>query len=100
MAGYSGTPLAKKLRIKENFKIALINPPDEFPEVLGALPPGVSILREVRPSVDLILFFATSVSEIEKNFSNLLFPKDRQGGLAWLLPKSVSMSSWPRRKSL
>ncbi len=38
MAGYSGTPLAKKLGIKEGFRVALINAPMNFQEELGSLP--------------------------------------------------------------
>ncbi|MXY12467.1 MAG: DUF3052 domain-containing protein, partial [Chloroflexi bacterium] len=39
MAGYSGTPLPKKLGIKEGSVVALIDPPAEFDQILGPLPP-------------------------------------------------------------
>lgn len=59
MAGYSGTPLAKKLGIKEGFKILAVNAPEGYPGLLahsrspwrssrssGSLPS--SILRHAR----------------------------------------------------
>jgi len=41
MAGYSGTPLPKKLGIKENAIVALVNAPNGIQEILGELPEGV-----------------------------------------------------------
>jgi len=42
-AGYSGTPLAKKLGIKEGFAVAAVNAPANFEELLSPLPDGVTI---------------------------------------------------------
>ena len=46
-AGYSGTPLAKKLGIKEGFAVAAVNAPDGFARLLEPLPAGVTISRYV-----------------------------------------------------
>ena len=43
MAGYSGTPLAGKLGIKEGFAIAFVQSPDGFAKTLGDLPLGVTV---------------------------------------------------------
>lgn len=62
--GYSGTPLSKKLGLKEDYKIRLINPPEDYPRLLGKevssqlCPPGG------RP--DWVHLFAASVREFEK----------------------------------
>jgi len=44
-AGYSGTPLAKKLGIKEGFAVAAVNAPANYEELLSPLPAGVEITR-------------------------------------------------------
>ena len=42
-AGYSGTPLAQKLGIKEGFVIGLVNPPENLPQLLMPLPTSVTL---------------------------------------------------------
>ena len=44
-AGYSGTPLPRKLGIKERSRVALVSAPDDFETTPGALPPGVALHR-------------------------------------------------------
>lgn len=51
-AGYSGTPLAKKLGIKEGFLMSGINAPDNFAQLLAPLPHDVEILKTPRVDVD------------------------------------------------
>ncbi|MBS0195930.1 MAG: hypothetical protein JSR77_04150 [Planctomycetes bacterium] len=43
MAGYSNTPRAKKLGIKENARVLLLSAPDGFERTLDALPSGVTV---------------------------------------------------------
>ena len=43
MAGYSGTPLPKKLGVKQVAKVAWLNAPEHFEQLLGELPPGVRV---------------------------------------------------------
>ncbi|HZO05940.1 MAG TPA: DUF3052 domain-containing protein, partial [Solirubrobacterales bacterium] len=59
MAGYSGTPLPKKLGIKEGARVALIGAPNGFDRTLGNLPPGVEVRRRARGSFDVIVVFVT-----------------------------------------
>lgn len=63
-AGYSGTPLAKKLGIKEGFKILAVAEPNNYKDLLATLPEGVSILSEPRPDVDMVHFFTNSRDEL------------------------------------
>ena len=54
MAGYSNTPLAKKLGIKEGFRIGFRRAPAGFGKLLGVLPDGVSILARIGKKMDLV----------------------------------------------
>jgi hypothetical protein len=90
MAGYSETPLAKKLGIKENFRVALVGAPDGFRKELGELPPGVSFVTSVQSQLDLILFFAKTQSQLNQNFSRLA-AKLAPAGMLWI--------SWPKKAS-
>ena len=72
MAGYSGTPLVKKLGIKENFRVAFVNPPTGFQKELGSLPVGVdiSVARLAKP-LDLIILFTYSQRTLKTEFPKL-----------------------------
>jgi hypothetical protein len=59
-AGYSGTPLAKKLGIKDGFRVLVIDPPDDLDKLLKPLPSGVEVLTVRQPDVDLIHLFTNS----------------------------------------
>ncbi len=48
-AGYSGTPLAKKLGIKENYIITLYNQPNHYYNLFSDLPEGVKETDQIRP---------------------------------------------------
>jgi hypothetical protein len=57
MAGYSGTPLPKKLGIKENTVVALVNAPKGLKETLGELPEGAVLRTGLQSIGDLTLWF-------------------------------------------
>lgn len=90
MAGYSETPLAKKLGIKERSRIALVNEPRSFRETLGELPGGVSFLGDSAKNLDLILFFVKSQAELSKRFTKLA-SKLAPAGMLWI--------AWPKKAS-
>ena len=89
-AGYSGTPLVKKLGIKEGFRVALVGAPDGFREELSDLPPGVTFVTSLASQLDLILFFVKSQSEMTRNFSRLA-SKLAPAGMLWI--------AWPKKAS-
>ena len=62
MAGYSNTPLPKKLGIKEGSKVAVISPPPAFEKTLGKLPNGAVIHSGFSGTArfDVIVAFVTS----------------------------------------
>ena len=47
-AGYSGTPLPRKLGIREGSRLLLVGPPEEFGAMLGELPAGVELVERAR----------------------------------------------------
>jgi len=89
-AGYSGTPLIRKLGIKPDTRLALIAAPEGFDELLGELPPGVVARRRARGSFDVIVVFCKQRSELERRLASLPTALDRAGGL-WV--------AWPKRTS-
>jgi hypothetical protein len=87
MAGYSGTPLVKKLGIKEGHQIALLGAPDGFARTLGELPKGVVPRADLKVSapLDVILFFAPNRASLTKRFEDIAGRLSAAGGLwiAW-----------------
>ena len=71
MAGYSGTPLPKKLGIKPGTRLGLVGAPDDFAETLGELPDDVAPRRVVRDKTqfDVIVCFARSSKELARNLT-------------------------------
>lgn len=89
-AGYSGTPLVKKLGIKEGFRVALVGAPNGFRGELEGLPSGVSFVTSVEGQLDFVLFFAKTRSELTRNFSRLA---------AKLTPTGMLWIAWPKKAS-
>lgn len=92
MAGYSGTPLPKKLGIGAGSAIALLGAPNGFERTLGALPPDVTQVTSLRGSraFDVIVFFTASRAELERRFAELAGRITQAGGL-WI--------AWPKKSS-
>lgn len=90
MAGYSGTPLVKKLGIKPGHRVAILNAPDEFDTTLGPLPVDVSVIWQLRASCDVIVFFTKSNVALGKQFLRLMQNLAPTGGL-WI--------AWPKKAS-
>jgi hypothetical protein len=90
MAGYSGTPLAKKLGIKEGHHVAFPSAPDGFAALLGDLPEGVTVRSRVRGTLDVIVFFTKSRVELERRLPALRRAMEPAAGL-WI--------AWPKRAS-
>ena len=88
-AGYSGTPLPKKLGIKENSKVVLLGAPVDFEKTLGVLPDGVSLRKRAVTGCDLIIWFTRSSKDVEHRIERLgmLAGKD---GLWVVWPKTTS----------
>ena len=90
MVGYSGTPLARKLGIKEDARVALLGAPDGFEAELEPLPAGVRVLRRLAPALDVALLFVTERRELERRFPAVARSITPAGGF-WM--------AWPKRAS-
>ena len=64
MAGYSGTPLAKKLGIKEGFDINLINAPEYYFDLFTDLPGGITFEDSPEIKKDFIHFFVVGFIQL------------------------------------
>jgi hypothetical protein len=88
VAGYSGTPLVKKIGIKPGHRLAILNPPQGFEKELAPLPDGV--LHAEKAPLDVAILFAASQSALEKNLSTLA-GKLAPAGMLWV--------AWPKMSS-
>lgn len=91
MAGYSGTPLPKKLGIKEGHVVGLLNAPNHFHFDLGDLPDNVDVLRDSDPeAADVFIVFASHAAEAQRGFERAMtrIPADGSIWVAW--PKKAS----------
>jgi hypothetical protein len=93
VAGYSGTPLVKKLGIKAGYRLALFNAPPGFMEELGPLPEGAVVARRLRPPLNVILFFTANGKELAKEFTRLKARLASDGMLCVAWPKKSSRVS-------
>jgi len=93
MAGYSGTPLVKKLGIKEGQRVAFIQAPADYAKALGRLPADLSNVspnRNGKQDLDFIQLFVKSQAELK---AGLLQAKQQLccNGSLWV--------SWPKKAS-
>ena len=90
MAGYSETPLPKKLGIKEQSRIAFVNAPKGFQSYLGPLPDGAQVVKTMTKPLDLILVFVTAERALARDFAKLS-EKLVSNGMIWI--------AWPKKSS-
>jgi hypothetical protein len=90
VVGYSGTPLARKLGIKEGHIVAFPGAPEELPTLLAPLPDGVEVRARARGPLDVLVFFTRRRADLERRFAALKRALDPAGGL-WV--------AWPKRSS-
>jgi hypothetical protein len=89
MAGYSRTPLARKLGIRGGQRVAFVAAPEGFADAIGPLP-GVDITSRLRGPLDVTVFFTRRRGELRRRFEALKRALDPAGGL-WI--------AWPKRSS-
>jgi hypothetical protein len=87
---YSGTPLPRKLGIKEGSVVAFVGEPANFRATLGRLPPDTEVRSRVRGPLDVIVYFTTRASELRRRFGPLAKSLAPSGGLWVAYPKKVS----------
>lgn len=86
--GYSGTPLAKKLGIKEGMIVSVLDPPPDFINKMSDLPDEVKIENNISTESGLILWFVRSEKELSERIT-ILAPVAPKGGLWIVWPKKT-----------
>lgn len=89
-AGYSGTPLAKKLGIKAGSRVLLVNAPPNFVDELAPLPENVVFVADADSAVDVIVLFVEREIELRDRFSELAKRLVPSGGLWVAYPKKAA----------
>jgi hypothetical protein len=90
VAGYSGTPLAKKLGIKDAHRVLLLGAPKEYERLLEPLPPGVVFTNKATSNVDIAHLFVTQQEELVKHLVSLRKK---------LKPDAALWISWPKKSA-
>ena len=90
MAGYSGTPLAKKLGFKPGHRVRTSNAPDNYLDLVSPRPDGVKISATLRKDIDIWHFFTKSEAVLEAALPKMRSAV-RQDGMIWV--------SWPKKAS-
>ena len=88
--GYSSTPLAKKLGIKPNHRVALVGAVPGFTSLLEPMPPGVELLQRARNPVDVVICFCPDDKSLRRRLPRARRLLDPDGGL-WI--------AWPKKSS-
>jgi hypothetical protein len=87
---YSGTPLWKKLGIREGSRVVVVNAPDGFRGALAPLPGGAVIVSRAGRDLDVIVLFGTSYTDMARRFATLK-PSLATDGRLWV--------AWPKKAS-
>lgn len=90
MDGYSGTPLPKKLGIREGYSVALLNAPKGLEKTLGRLPDGARSKRAAAAGTCVLLLFSKSRAELSRRFPAALRAMHKRGRLWLCWPKKAS----------
>jgi hypothetical protein len=88
--GYSGTPLPRKLGLREGHRVLLVGAPPGVETLLEPLPHGVTVARRLGAPLDAILFFVTRRADVERRHAELA-GRLAPAGMLWL--------AWPKRAS-
>ena len=84
------TPLAKKLGIKEEARVVLLNAPADLDDALSPLPPGVVVATQARGKNDVVVLFVTKGAELRRRFATLARTLVPNGRLWIAYPKKSS----------
>lgn len=92
MAGYSGTPLAKKLGIKENALVVLVGAPAGFAKTLAPLPDGARVTSTLpkKGELDVALVFAKTKKDLDRGLAATKKCMSQAAGI-WI--------AWPKKAS-
>ncbi len=90
MAGYSGTPLAKKLGIDVGSRIYLSDAPKNYLTLVAPLPEGIRVVRKIDGETDIVHIFSTERAHLAAALRATL-KRIKPDGTIWV--------SWPKKSS-
>src|SRR5262245_27291644 len=90
MPGYSGTPLVRKLGIKEGYRLFVSDGPPTYRTLVAPLPARVRMPRRITPETDIIHIFTTDVARLESALA---------AAVTGMRPDAVIWVSWPKKSS-
>ena len=90
MAGYSATPLAKKLGIKEQTSVVAVGAPTGYHKLLEPLPAAVRFAAKIDQTVDIVHVFSTKKAELARALA---------GYRKALQPNAAVWVSWPKKSA-
>lgn len=89
-AGYSGTPLPKKLGLKETTRLVVLGEPDDYAALLGPLPAGLQRQASVTETTSMVHVFVTRRQDLDRHLRSLRQTLD---------PDAAVWVSWPKKAS-
>jgi len=87
-AGYSGTPLARKLGMRENSRVCALDAPPDYEALLAPMPSGVSFAAKPGPETDLVHVFVRERAVLARRLGVIL-KATRPDVSIWV--------SWPKK---
>lgn len=90
MAGYSGTPLVKKLGIQPGMRIRVFQEPDDYAELISPIPERVTISNRIRMEIDIWHLFVDQRKQLEARVQQAM-KEIKRNGMIWV--------SWPKKSS-
>ena len=89
-AGYSGTPLPRKLGIRPGARVALLGAPEGARALLDPLPDGVRVIGRLAADLDVVVIFAARRADLARRL-----PRAR----AAMRPDTALWMAWPKKAS-
>ncbi len=88
--GYSGTPLARKLGIKEGTSVMVVDAPPDYLSWLDPLPAAVKFVKNIGPTIDLVHLFVSDRNTLQNQLTRWR---------ASIRPDAAIWISWPKKAS-
>jgi hypothetical protein len=90
MAGYSGTPLDRKLGIKAGHRVLLDGAPDGFLGETLVVPDDVTVTATARAPIDVAVVFVTRRADFERRWAPVTKALVANGGFWVAWPKKAA----------
>ena len=89
-AGYSNTPTAKKLGLKDGHRVCVLNAPKKYTDLVGRLPKDIALTDRLNQRADVVHVFVTKQADLTSRIQ-LMRKAIAPDGALWV--------SWPKKAS-